>query len=41
MSPFEHGEVFVLNDGGEVKEKIYLFISNFVRTFAGKFQFLK
>ena len=21
MSPFEHGEVFVLDDGGEVREK--------------------
>lgn len=24
MSPFEHGEVFVLDDGGEVSEKCLL-----------------
>lgn len=24
MSPFEHGEVFVLDDGGEVKEVFVL-----------------
>lgn len=33
MSPFEHGEVFVLDDGGEVKAyftSFYFFIINII-----------
>lgn len=30
MSPFEHGEVFVLDDGGEVCFLFYLLRSNFM-----------
>jgi hypothetical protein len=31
MSPFEHGEVFVLDDGGEVNKYDFFFFRNFLK----------